>query len=471
MAIFGAMRAGVSGLNVQAQALATASDNISNSNTTGYKATRTRFRTLVTSPESTISFSPGGVQSVVRRETGTQGLLQTTSTVTDLGISGAGFFTVTDQLNRNAVTGRYDIDGNVFFTRAGSFRPDSNGNLINPQGFYLTGWPANDTFTGFTTSNIHSTYNGINVGTQTVTPVATTQINLNANVASTATFGGANSTFSITTEVFDRQGVQHSLQVDLIRTNVNNTWDVRVRVTDSGFTGGIVTGAAGARIIDNGSTTGATPVGVRVGTILFSANGTPQTFTPVANTSTLDAGAANNAGNLRFQLSYDATPAATPGITVDDVDVTLALGTIGLTDGITQFDGANVLNSFTQNGRQFGSLRSVSVNTAGIVTATYDNGSTSQIYQIPVTTFNNPSGATPSTGNVYQESSTSGQAVPHVAGTGGAGSVNSSALEASTVDLALEFTELILAQRNYSANTRSITTANQMLQELNTVIR
>ncbi len=472
MSLFGAMRAGVSGLSVQAQALAAASDNIANSNTTGYKVTRTRFRTLVTAPESTLSFAPGGVQSIVRRETGSQGLLQTTSTATDLGLSGAGFFTVTDSLERNATTGNYDIAGNVYFSRAGSFRPDSVGNLVNPQGFYLTGWPANDSLTGFVSSNIHSNYNGINVGTQTVTPVATSGVSINANLNATATLGGPNSNFSITTQIFDRQGVQRSLQIDLTRTGTLDTWDVRVRVVDAGFAGGVVQNVAGTLSLLQGTAlTSASPVGVQIGTVTFGPNGTPSAFAAVPNVSTLLGGAALTNGNIRFQLSHDATPATAAGIAVDDTDITLSLGTIGLTDGLTQFNGANVLNSFTQNGRQFGSLRSVSIDTAGVVTATYDNGSTSQIYQIPVTTFNNPAGATPSTGNVYQESSISGQAVPHIAGTGGAGTINASALEASTVDLANEFTELIISQRNYSANTRTITTANQMLQELNSVIR
>jgi len=154
------------------------------------------------------------------------------------------------------------------------------------------------------------------------------------------------------------------------------------------------------------------------------------------------------------------------GTTPDRVQIDLTLGTINQTDGMTQFDSPNVVNTISQNGKQSGSLAAVTTNELGVVTALFDNGEQRDLFQVPVVTFNNPNGLQPRTGNVYLETDQSGNPVAKISGTGGAGLVAPSTLEASTTDIADEFTNLIITQRAYSANTRIITTADELLDEL-----
>ena len=130
MSLFGALTSGVTGLFSQSQTLGIIADNISNVNTVGYKATSSRFSTLVTVQGSTTKYAPGGVQSIPLREYDVQGLLQGSTSPTDIAVSGAGFFVVNDSA---------DGLGDILFTRAGSFRTDKDGNLVNTGGFYLTG--------------------------------------------------------------------------------------------------------------------------------------------------------------------------------------------------------------------------------------------------------------------------------------------------------------------------------------------
>ena len=520
MSLYGALRVGVSGLFSQSQAVSSASDNIANANTVGYKATRTRFATMVTSQGSGNSFSPGGVTTLTRREIGQQGLIQTTNNATDVAVSGSGFFTVTDKLTRNIQTGEYEISGNVYYTRAGEFRPDVNGNLQNPQGYYLVGWPQNDTNTGFNRTNVHNAMRGLNVSSQTTVPIPSTDVFVSANLNAQA---ANNSTFDITTQVFDRQGSQRNLQMIYTRL-APNTWSVGVSILgETSFRGGVVADEDSAnlatqatkfdatdRIIGNPRLTDINPVTTgrsealpaTVAILSFNDNGTLRRVIPMdgsaltgtgitnipdgaggvqtntfhrldVNTGRTPAGTTTNYrtsfalnttnaalnNGVRFFASYDndvtdgtGGAAAAQNLTAgalgfaDNVQIDLRFGTIGATDGLTQFDGANSINFFTQNGRQFGSLTSITFATDGTASATFSNGDTRGVAQIPVTTFTNPNGLTALNGNVYTESSSSGAAIAHIAGTGGAGSVSASALEQSTVDLAKEFTELIIAQ-------------------------
>ena len=149
-----------------------------------------------------------------------------------------------------------------------------------------------------------------------------------------------------------------------------------------------------------------------------------------------------------------------------DSVISLDLGTVDLSDGLTQFSGAYNITFINQNGVQFGTFSGVNISDEGLVVALFDNGETLPIYKIPLVTFANFNGLTAKTGNVYVSSDSSGVPVLRVAKTGSAGAVTSGTLENSTVDLGTEFTNMILAQRAYSATTRIITTADEMLDEL-----
>jgi flagellar hook protein FlgE len=149
-----------------------------------------------------------------------------------------------------------------------------------------------------------------------------------------------------------------------------------------------------------------------------------------------------------------------------DSAVALDLGTVNLSNGVTQFSGAYNVTFINQNGVQFGTFSGVSISDEGLVVALFDNGETLPIYKIPLVTFANFNGLTAKTGNVYVSSDSSGVPVLRIAKSGSAGAVTAGSLENSTVDLGTEFTNMILAQRAYSATTRIITTADEMLDEL-----
>lgn len=491
MSLFGSLRSGVSGLFTQSQNMATISDNIANVNTIGYKVNRIQFSTLVTNSGSETLFSSGGVQSRVARDIDQQGLLAASASATSVAIVGQGFFTVTDSLTENAATGLQEITGDILFTRAGEFRADQNGNLVNAQGFFLTGWARNTADTGFNVTNVPGSFNGVNVSAQSAAATPTSLFEVSANLQESTAVGES---FEVSQQVFNRQGGSRTMTIQFTK-NATNEWNVSATLEGGGqfvdidaaddgaadeIDDGNGTDTAGDRILGEDESANIVNLGdysgnadvvlagttVNLGTITFNADGSLGTVN-----SNLDAGGTDVAldGNnsLQFVVDFDADD-TTSG---DLVAIDLNLGTLNATDGLTQFDGANVINDLDQNGRQFGSLTGVSINEQGIVTALFDNGVTREIFQVPVTSFNNPNALDPRTGNVFAQTDDSGQPVARVAGTGGSGVVAPSALEQSTVDIADEFTKMIVTQRAFSANTRTITTADEMLDELIRSIR
>lgn len=417
MSIYGAMFAGVSGLAAQSNALSMISDNIANVNTVGYKGVSARFSTLVTQAATQTTHTPGGVRSSPYSYIDRQGLLQGSASGTDLAVAGQGFFVVNESANPG-------FGDDFFFTRAGSFNPDQNGNLVNTAGYYLQGYdlrnttpqPSSSTFTGLTT---------VNIANLSGSASASTNIALGVNLPSTAPTTAPGNTFSVTSQVFDSLGNAHDMDIVFTKTAAN-TW----------------TWAASNPTLDGGATSSATATGT--GTITFATDGTPSAFSPAAPSITLT-GFTTGAGNST---------------------ITLDLGTVGATDGLTQFAGDFTISNIDQDGVRFGNYTGITISEEGIVTALFDNGQRLDIYQLPLGMFRNPNGLEARTGNVYLETNRSGNFQLNLAGNGGAGDVAPAALEASTVDLAEEFTKMIITQRAYSANTKVITTADDMLEEL-----
>jgi len=172
------------------------------------------------------------------------------------------------------------------------------------------------------------------------------------------------------------------------------------------------------------------------------------------------------AGDPRIQYkigwangSIDMDGATSPAISVD-------FGDYNKTNGFTQFNAAYQTGNVSQNGQQFGNFAGLSIGKDGVVTALFDNGVTRPIFMIPIATLGNPNGMSGLTGNVFIETNASGQPIIREAGSAGAGTVNQSAVEASTVDLGAEFTTMITTQRAYSASSKIISTADEMLEEL-----
>lgn len=620
MSLYGALSAGVSGMNAQSNELALISDNISNVNTIGYKGSFGEFSTLVTQQSLPNSYAAGGVQFNRIGQFGNQGILQSSSSPTDMAVSGKGFFVV------NKTSGAAASSSQLLFTRAGSFTTDNQGNLVNTAGYFLEGWPTDATGTPTTTNtSVLSNLQTVNVSGVSGSASPTTSIALGINLPAADANGGSHTT---NVEVFDSLGVSHDIAFDWTKSTVNQ-WGFSTQVptgasmiaalNSSGqpyfaqgqlsFTGqpadgdtvsiggttyefdsnSSVTGSntavslgttlaltisnlstavndpravagstaltitqtptSGALTVDpNSSAISQTAIGAftipaltayGTGQVTFSGQpadgdtitigGTTYEFNSTGGVSgsntavTIGGSLAASLTNLEtavndprvtstgtglsvLQSAAGAALTVTPGssaitssaftlptapaaiafngdgtpasfnlasLTVagwasgaSDSTMALDLGSVGGTSGLTQFSSNYTVSSVNQDGLQLGSFSGVSISDTGIVTANFDNGLSRAIFKIPLVTFANPSGLIAQNGNAFLATDSSGVALLGSAKTGGVGSIAAGSLETSTVDLGTEFTNMIIAQRAYSANTKIITTVDQMLQEL-----
>ncbi len=430
MSLYGALFTGVSGLSANGSALSVISNNIANVNTTGYKTSEAEFSTILASSTEAGSFAAGGVRGTAEQLISRQGLLQTSESATDLALSGSGFFVVTEGPESNA------DKTDLLYTRAGSFTQDANGFLRNSAGYYLQGWRLDDA--GALPAN-RNTIQPINLNQLTGTASATTQVDLRANLQASETAvagyvagqinsGAVTPHFERTLEAFDTQGGAQPIRLAFVKT-ASNTWSYEaIYDGDAANIGGAVNNP------------------VATGTITFDGDGT--LLTPATGTAPI---------TVPFDTAVTGLAPQT---------ITLNFGTVGEPNGLTQFDSDSTLISSGVNGALFGGISGVTVDDNGVVTALFDNGVQRPVFQLPVAMFQNPNGLSGANGNAYIRTDESGDVTLLEANTGGAGAVAASALEASTVDLAEEFTKLITTQRAYSAASRIITTSDQMLEEL-----
>lgn len=434
MSLYSALYAGVSGLSAQSSAMAGVADNITNINTVGYKGVKTEFRTLVTDGRSRTSYSAGGVAAAPNALISKQGLLQASSSQTDIAIDGAGFFVTR--------TGSQP-SSEVAFTRAGSFKPDAEGYLRNTSGLYLQGWRLDVEGNVADTGNL-DTLQPIRFSELTGTASPTTRVEIRANLQSTTTaYVGAyaagdiaNGTvpahFSRTVELFDEQGSPHRVTMGFVK-RAPNEWVAEIYAA-------------------NPADVTAPPSGLLVsGTIRFNPDGsldragsTPALF------GTVTPSWSNAAGSVPIQLEFGD----------DD----------GL-NGLTQFGSESALISNIVDGGMLGNLASVEISKTGIVSAVFDDGTARAVYQLPIATFPNPDGLARLPGNAYTLTAISGNVAINRPGALGAGEIASGSLESSNVDLAEEFTNMIRFQRAYSASSKIITTVDDMLQEVSNLKR
>jgi flagellar hook protein FlgE len=463
MSLYSAMVAGVSGLQSNSSALAAISDNIANVNTVGYKNNQVEFESLVTNSNNSSTYSAGGVSTSNQQFVTQQGSTTQTSSPTDLAIAGQGMFVTSpqpSQLNANS---------QVLFTRAGSFTTDTSGYLKNAAGLYLMGWsadaqgnisPANsltsltpiniDALSGAVSATSQATVSGnldaaqtVSQAAQLVAPAAGAYDPVNNSmtsyVSSATSPTGVKPDFTMQIPVSDSLGGQHTLQIDFLKSSTANQWDVEIQSTPTSD----IPGATPVGQIAYGTATFNPATGALTGiTLTGSVNGTPAP----ANTSI----------NVNWSASLGVT-------SPQQVNLDLS--------GLTQWASASSVQQVTTNGTTFDNLSSVSVDKNGYVTATFDNGTSRKIAQVAMATFPNEDGLQAVNGNAYLATTASGSYNLKTAGSGGAGTIASSALEASTVDLSSEFTNLIITQRAYTASSKIITTADQMTQDLLAIIR
>ena len=398
-----------------------------------------------------------------------QGSQTPTSSPTDLAISGQGMFVTNSQPTS------VNANSQVLFTRAGSFTSNKEGYLENSAGLYLMGWAANSQGT-ISTSNSLSSLTPINITalSSAVSPTSTASGtgNLNAAQAETQNAAVTSGTYSPTTAadsmtgydaaaatptgvvpdvtmqipVSDSLGGQHILQVDFLNASTAtspNTWNVEIQSVPTSDVPG----------------NGGVPGQVAYGTATFSSTGA-LTGLNLTDSSTGTALTSSATGDVSLNLNWN--PALGLGSTAQPIDLNLG--------SLTQEAAASSLTG-TANGTTFGSLSAVSVGADGTVTATFSNGTSRPIAQIAMATFPNEDGLGAVNGDAYQATTTSGAYNLTTAGSSGAGKIASSALEASTVDLSTEFTDLITTQSAYSAASKVISTADNMTQALLQIIQ
>ena len=461
MSINSAMQAGVSGLVANSSALAAISDNIANVNTVAYKRNQVNFATVVTAQAVPGHYSAGGVQAVTRQLIGQQGLVQTANSPTDIAINGDGFFVATTK--GFGLTAQDDR----LFTRSGSFTVDANGYMVNDAGLYLQGWPVNAAG-GFTPDPSDLTsMQPINVkalGTA-VAPTSTVQVNATldkrtATSAAAATYNatsmsmadyavngspttGTQPDFTMQMSVVDSVGGSHKIAMAFLKTSTPNQWAAEiyaVPASDVTASGGQPAGQIAAGIVDFNSD-GSINLSSTGGTTLFGAAGSPT------------------------QISLGSSSGATQPQWAAGLGVSAQTIKLDMTK-VSQLAATSALNSVNSDGASVGNVISVQVGQDGVVSAIFDNSQVRKIAQIGLATFPNPDGLLAVSGNAYQPGRAAGVMVAKAPGVSGAGKIAPSSLEASTVDLSAEFTGLITTQKAYSASSKIITTADQMLDEL-----
>ncbi len=462
MSINSAMLAGVSGLIANSSALAAISDNISNVNTVAYKRNQTNFSDIVTAQAVPGHYSAGGTEAITRKLVSQQGLIQAANSSTDLAINGDGFFVATTKGQ-----GLTPSDERLF-TRSGSFNVDANGFLVNDAGLYLQGWPVTSTGTFNVNPSDLTTMAPINVKSLGTAVAPTTQVQINAtldkritpNAAALTTYtpagaasmadyannvaggitpnGGTQPDFTMEMNVFDSTGESHKIAIAFLKSNTPNQWNAEVYAVPA------------SDVASAGE-----PGQLASGVVAFNSDGS------IDLASTTLFGAAGASPVLKLAASGTATtPRWADALGVSSQDITLDMSKV------SQLASPSALNSVNADGASAGNVVSITVDTSGVVSAVFDNSQVRKIAQIGVATFPNADGLQAISGGAYRATTNAGVMVAKPPGLGGAGKISPSSLEASTVDLSSEFTGLITTQRAYSASSKIITTADQMLDEL-----
>lgn len=425
MSLGSAINTAVSALNAQSQAISMISDNISNSSTVGYKATTASFSSLVTQNYNSSAYASGGVSVTDNRNIGLQGLIQSSTVATNLALDGGGFFVVA-QIGKN---GQADFA----YTRNGEFSADKDGYLQSMSGqYYLMGYRV-DADGEPINGDVRNVDNLSRIDVDIVSGLAqaSSVVELTAGLPADAEIGD---TVTLDVEFFDSLGVAHETTLTWEKTGTN-TWEMSV---------GNATDPDDASIVTGTSTGG--PFA-----ITFNSDGTLNSVTP---------------SPMELTFTGMSTGAADVSLTLDVSDAG-ALTQYASNDGAIelQLDGLDV------DGAKYGAYTSVEVGTDGLVTAYFDNGLTLPIYKIPVATFTNPNGLQALSDNVFLPSVASGDYILRDAGDGNAGLVRGSSVETSTVDIADEFSRMIIAQQAYSAASKVVTTADEMIDTLMSAIR
>jgi flagellar hook protein FlgE len=436
MSLFGAINTAISGLTAQSSSFGNISEDVANSQTVGFKRVDTSFVDYLTTSTSTEN-QPGAVVAQPEYINNVQGSITQTDNPLGMAIAGQGFFAVSQPTGK--VNNVPTFNPQQFYTRAGDFTMNSSGYLVNSAGQYLNGWSV-DPATNVVDQNALAP---IQISQSTYNPVASTNVTLSANLPATPTAGTATTTSPLSSQitVYDALGTAHTVTLSWSQ-NAANDWNVQISVPDS-----TVGTDAGAADVQFGSVSTNPVAEGTIGQVAVSAD---------------DPGTVSTGGYIAGQ---PATLQFTTNFGSGNQTIQLNLGDYGGTSGVTQYAGSTYsLLGLTQNGVPPGSFAGVTAQENGNVVVNYNNGQTRTIAQIPVVTFNAPNALQGQNGQAFTATPSSGTPLAEAASTNGAGNLVTGSIEGSNVDIATEFTHLIVAQQAYSSNAKVVTTANQMLQ-------
>ncbi|GGK33147.1 flagellar hook protein FlgE [Salinarimonas ramus] len=397
MSLYGVMRTGVSGMAAQSSKLATVADNIANANTNGYKRAQTEFSSLILGNGSG-QYTSGGVTPNVRYAISQEGAKVFTTSSTDLAIEGRGFFVVSDG------------DGTPYLTRAGSFVPNGEGELVNAAGFKLMGMPIDGTAAPVVINGLGG-LQPVNIGQTALEATPSTTGVFSANLDSGTAVGATPVVSSLVT--YDNLGNERIYDISFEKTaetappNVVSTWTATATRRDNGNTANV--------------------------------------------TFDFDPATGRVVGNPVIAIPAVGTDA--PAI---DLDLS----------GMTQVASDYTVMQASVNGNAPSAIRDVEISDEGIVFAVFENGERRATWQLPLADVTSPDNLTPEAGNVYSLGLESGDVKLGTAGQGGLGGVVSGALEQSNVDLAAELTSMIESQRSYTANSKVFQTGSELLDVL-----
>jgi len=413
----------LTGLQADSTALNTIANDLSNMNTTAFKAQTTNFSDLFyqqignTGAGDPIQVG-AGVKVASNSTAYTQGTINSTGNATDVALDGNGFFVVGNG------------DGGYELTRAGDFTQDANGNLMTTSGQNVMGYPA---VNGVVNTNAALTPINIPVG-QVQVPAATGSFGMTANLDAQSTTG---TQFPAPVTIYDSLGEAHVATVTYTQT-APNTWSYSIALPASDFASGV-----------------STPV---TGTLNFDSNGNLTTITPTA-------GAAETVGTAAGDTS--TIPVSFTGLADGASDLNMQWNLVGAsgTPTISQVATGSAVSATTQDGYPSGQYQSFSIGSDGTVTVTYSNGQRQNVGQIALGNVENLQGLQLLGDGNYGTTLASGAATIGASGTSGLATLQDGALEASNVNISSEFSNLIVAQRAFEANAKSVTTFDTVTQD------
>ncbi len=421
--LLGSFYTGLSGLQANATALNVVGNNLANINTSGFKRGQANFAQIMSGTVGGISGAGNPIQIGLGTKATevvanfTQGSIQTTGIQTHLALQGEGFF----QVNK---------DGRDSYTRSGNFGFDQEGFFVAANGARVQG------FLGTQADGTVDLSGGIediqlDLG-QSGAPSATTLARFITNLEADAATGDS---YAASIEVFDSKGVSHQLTLTFTKTANTNEWDYLFTFPDG--------------------TANPTAPFQPDGQITFDANG---------NLATLDGTAITDAAAANRTIQFTALTSNANDFTFT-WDLIENPATANASSFLTNYGLTNNTGTLFQDGFGTGVLQDIDFDQDGTMIGFFDNGLTLELARVAVATFNNNQGLKQVDGGFFLSTAASGPASIDGEGTGGKGSIISSSLESSNVDIAEEFTALIIHQRGYQSNSRIITTIDQLLQE------